>query len=522
MARGDATIFNEFVKDIGDGTHDLSGDTIKLGLLTNGITPNAADTTPTWDDYSLHEVSTAGGYVADGITLTNVTYVQLAGTARLNADDVSLAQSVTGFTNAYWGVVYNSSAGNAAIMFIDLGGPLSEQAGPISINLQSLGMLVISKVATVPVETPAGTTDNALTRWNGTDGSSFNNSVATLDDNGILQIISDTGSVQLGVSNDVKLYRDGANALALRNSTTAQSFALYNTYTDAANYERVRLYWDTNAAYLETQNLGTGTQRALYINASVVYVRAGGLARFTASSSACRSAVSLQVGSDAAYLSLGASDDIKLYRDAAAQLAIRDGATAQSLAVYNTYTSASVYERVRLYWDSNTAYLRTEHVGGTQRELELDGNTLRLRHAGTTKITVGVGATFDCNIAACRASGGSLGIKYLTELTTIAAAATTSTTIQVPANCLVLGVSIRVTVQPPGTTTVNVGDGSTVDKFGAAISTAATTTNASLHVPYASGGSPFSIVFTPDSTPSDATGRIRTTIHYIDLTAPTS
>ena len=56
-----------------------------------------------------------------------------------------------------------------------------------------------------------------------------------------LSLLLDTATLKLGNSSDVILARDAANALALRNSTAAQQFNLYNTYTDASNYERLEL-----------------------------------------------------------------------------------------------------------------------------------------------------------------------------------------------------------------------------------------------------------------------------------------
>jgi hypothetical protein len=56
-----------------------------------------------------------------------------------------------------------------------------------------------------------------------------------------------------------------ANTLALRNSTTAQAFRVYKTYTDASNYERGVFDWTTTANQLTigTQKLGSGTARPL-------------------------------------------------------------------------------------------------------------------------------------------------------------------------------------------------------------------------------------------------------------------
>jgi hypothetical protein len=70
------------------------------------------------------------------------------------------------------------------------------------------------------------------------------------------------------VTPDLSLLRDAANTLAQRNSTTAQTYRLYNTYTDASNYERLALVWDSNTAKIQTEAAGTGTLRDLFVGAS--------------------------------------------------------------------------------------------------------------------------------------------------------------------------------------------------------------------------------------------------------------
>ena len=146
MAQGDFTVFDEFVLNIGKEVHELSSDTLKLGIVDDTITPTAGDATPVWGDYSGNEVSAAGGYVADGITLTGVTFTEAGGTATLDdTGNISLAQDGSGFTDGYWGILYNSSAaGSNAIGFLDLGGPVSEQAGPVNINWNASGILTIA------------------------------------------------------------------------------------------------------------------------------------------------------------------------------------------------------------------------------------------------------------------------------------------------------------------------------------------------------------------------------------------
>lgn len=99
----------------------------------------------------------------------------------------------------------------------------------------------------------------------GTVGTRFQSNAITVPNNGAYTFSSTTSA---DATSDVFVYRDAANALALRNSTNAQTLSIYNTYTDASNYERVALYFSGNRAHLQTQAAGTGTDRGLTIDAA--------------------------------------------------------------------------------------------------------------------------------------------------------------------------------------------------------------------------------------------------------------
>ena len=148
MARGDFTLFEEFVDILGQGDHQLDAHTLKLGIVDNTLAPLANIATPTWGDYSANEVSTAGGYTANGITLTysGVTrWSEAGGTATLDAENITISQNGSGFTDGYWGILYNDThVTDGAIGFLDLGGPVSEQAGDININWNASGILTIA------------------------------------------------------------------------------------------------------------------------------------------------------------------------------------------------------------------------------------------------------------------------------------------------------------------------------------------------------------------------------------------
>lgn len=127
------------------------------------------------------------------------------------------------------------------------------------------------------------------------------------------------------------------------------------------------------------------------------------------------------------------------------------------------------------------------------------------------------------NWAATLGNGQAFSITSQTELTTIAAAATTDTAISVPANAILLAASVRVTVVIPTATTFTV----TTATGGTTLNTAAVSTAANSTDPGTAAGASFrsaatAIRITPNLTPAANTGRVRVTIWYLVSTAPTS
>ncbi len=80
-------------------------------------------------------------------------------------------------------------------------------------------------------------------------------------------LITQTASLSWGSSGtgapDLFLFRDAANVLAQRNGVVAQSFRIYNTFTDSSNYERGILRWSSNNFDIGTQDAGTGSPRQI-------------------------------------------------------------------------------------------------------------------------------------------------------------------------------------------------------------------------------------------------------------------
>lgn len=122
------------------------------------------------------------------------------------------------------------------------------------------------------------------------------------------------------------------------------------------------------------------------------------------------------------------------------------------------------------------------------------------------------------------ANGQKLAFSSVTELTTIAAAATTDTAIQIPLDAVALAVSARVTVAIPTAVTFTVTGTTSATQFDVAggVSVAVDTTDVGTrNCPYKNGAAQ-TIRITPSVVPATNAGRVRVTVWYYQSTAPTS
>lgn len=102
----------------------------------------------------------------------------------------------------------------------------------------------------------------------------------------MMRFLSDNSSIRFGTSGDTIILRDAANTLAQRNGTSAQTFNIYGTYggTGGADFERIRIGYASNVAYLGLQHGGTGTGREFRIhgfsdgNAAIKFTTGGHVA----------------------------------------------------------------------------------------------------------------------------------------------------------------------------------------------------------------------------------------------------
>jgi hypothetical protein len=80
-----------------------------------------------------------------------------------------------------------------------------------------------------------------------------------------------SGELTLGpTAANVTLVPDAAGILAQRNGTAAQAFRVYNTYTDASNYERLNIQWSGNAMRIFPSAAGSGTPRIVYLGSDAI------------------------------------------------------------------------------------------------------------------------------------------------------------------------------------------------------------------------------------------------------------
>ena len=101
-----------FKKELYQGIHDLSTDTIKIALYTAAADLNAATTV-----YSSANEVVASGYTAGGQVMTGVSISADGYTAYVNWDNVSWTTAVT----ARCALMYNVTKGNKSIAVLDFG-----------------------------------------------------------------------------------------------------------------------------------------------------------------------------------------------------------------------------------------------------------------------------------------------------------------------------------------------------------------------------------------------------------------
>jgi len=146
MATGDITWFNE-ARTLDYFAGWAGTDTIKVAILDNTVAPTASTATPALGDFT--QVGTAGTYVSGGTSLGDwaTVWSQSGGTGTMDSTtNPTWAQDASNDTDAYWGLLYNDTqAGDPAIAFVELGGPVDMSAGSLTITWNASGIATLTQ-----------------------------------------------------------------------------------------------------------------------------------------------------------------------------------------------------------------------------------------------------------------------------------------------------------------------------------------------------------------------------------------
>lgn len=101
-----------FKKELYQGIHDLTTDTLKIALYTGDANLNESTTA-----YTTSNEVTGAGYVAGGVSMSGITIESSGFTAYVDFNDVVFGAAVT----ARCALIYNSSKANRSVAVLDFG-----------------------------------------------------------------------------------------------------------------------------------------------------------------------------------------------------------------------------------------------------------------------------------------------------------------------------------------------------------------------------------------------------------------
>jgi len=245
-------------------------DLVEVGAGGGAATPGGADTQVQFNDggsfagdSGLAYNDTAGALTVGGKTVTT------------DAPIINLSQTwnnaATTFTGLKLNVTDTASAADSNLLDLQVGGTSkfkfissnNEIALPTA-AASSISFRSFSLVATLYNRTVLSCNENGELSWPqgvGVLGSCI------LDGGKAIEYTTNKITFQsVGFAADVQLKAIDAGTLQLDDRAGGPGkFYVVNTYTDASNYERGFLKWDTNVFKIGTENDGTGTARGLTI-----------------------------------------------------------------------------------------------------------------------------------------------------------------------------------------------------------------------------------------------------------------
>lgn len=226
----------------------------------------AASNATTFTDYLTTFIDSP--VAGTNVTLTNRWALGLGGALRMTGQSLtgSQAQSLIDAV-ATW-----NTTGTPTALKLNVTDTASN-ANSLLMDLQTGGVSRF-KVAKDGTATAA----NIALPTNGTVGNSSNNAqirfLAHLTkmtySSGVHEFTNSSGGIYFYLDANNASFSLGpvvgsANLFEQRSTTNAQTFRVYNTYTDASNYERAYMAWGSNRFVIGVEAAGSGTTRSLQL-----------------------------------------------------------------------------------------------------------------------------------------------------------------------------------------------------------------------------------------------------------------
>jgi hypothetical protein len=188
---------------------------------------------------------------------------------------------------------------------------------------------------------------------------------------------------------DIVLAPDGTGVAEQRNSTTAQTSFIYNTFTDGSNYERGYLKWSGNTLKIGSEAAGTGTVRNVQFE-----VGAASVLHLSASAVTAQRDLSCSNNELSGFNFLNSAVTSDGAEGSAGKVITNRGASGTVTRTLQTYTTNIRYVRIaselfRIEPPSGKAFLRADGTledADKYLELASDGAMIHVHYDGVNVI----------------------------------------------------------------------------------------------------------------------------------------
>lgn len=219
-------------------------------LLSNETGTNLAvfNTAPTLvGTDGLSALTLTGGTVTASYPVINVTQT-------LNNAGVTFTvfkMNVTNTASAAASMLMDLQIGSTSIVAVGKGGQLRVTDGTNGVTFDAANAFGLSGTSRIGIRNAANSAPGNIA-LQGVDIGVTTTRTGFITDTGAGMTISFAASGS-------QLVTEGTHIIGMRFGTNAQTFNIYNTYTDASNYERGYIKWSSNALFIGNAAAGTGT-----------------------------------------------------------------------------------------------------------------------------------------------------------------------------------------------------------------------------------------------------------------------